>query len=186
MIYWVIVIILLLIIVIFSPTNQTENFSSDVAQEAVLNISSVYNKDNLQITNINATGKITADNIITNTLNPTSWKGMIVAFSGDTPPEGWIFCDGKNGTPDLRDKFVLGKSDSSKIGDTGGEKTHMLTVDEMPAHTHDTIESDYNRHCGDSSGCAGGAAQRQSTSTGGGKPHNNMPPYFVLAYIMKL
>eukprot|EP00486_Rosalina_sp_Unknown_P011575 CAMPEP_0201592476 /NCGR_PEP_ID=MMETSP0190_2-20130828/190362_1 /ASSEMBLY_ACC=CAM_ASM_000263 /TAXON_ID=37353 /ORGANISM="Rosalina sp." /LENGTH=119 /DNA_ID=CAMNT_0048051267 /DNA_START=1252 /DNA_END=1611 /DNA_ORIENTATION=- len=33
--------------------------------------------------------------------------GMIQMFGGTVIPNGWIVCDGKNGTPDLRDKFVL-------------------------------------------------------------------------------
>jgi len=186
--YWALIIILLLIIVIFTPTSKTEDFSAtEIQQEAILNIASVYNKENLRITNVTATGNITADDMVTNTFNPTNWKGIIVAFSGDTPPKGWAFCDGKNNTPDLRDRFILGKSDKSKIGNTGGEKNHTLTIDEIPAHTH-TVSNvpTYDRHCGNSSSCAGYKGRQTTSSTGGGKAHNNMPPYYVLAYIIKL
>lgn len=74
--------------------------------------------------------------------------GIIAIWSGtfDNIPVGWAVCDGENGTPDLREKFVLGATvsypnlslDSSKhyVGDTGGEETHTLTVAEMPSHNH--------------------------------------------------
>ncbi|MGI4857593.1 MAG: hypothetical protein ACRYHA_11915 [Janthinobacterium lividum] len=39
---------------------------------------------------------------------PTVAAGMIVMFSGKVVPDGWRLCDGNNGTPDLKDKFVLG------------------------------------------------------------------------------
>ena len=52
------------------------------------------------------------------TLAPTSWvrkllsnlipSGTITAFHGTTIPDGWVPCDGENGTPDLRDKFIKG------------------------------------------------------------------------------
>lgn len=55
---------------------------------------------------------------------------------------GWYICDGRNGTPDLRGRFVVGRdvsnSDSSysSIGMTGGLDKVVLTVDEMPSHLH--------------------------------------------------
>lgn len=43
-------------------------------------------------------------------------KGVIVMFSGTKAPDGWAFCDGANGTPDLRGRFILGSENSSEIG----------------------------------------------------------------------
>jgi microcystin-dependent protein len=40
--------------------------------------------------------------------------GAIVAFYGDKVPEGWAFCDGQNGTPDLRGSFIQGKQESNQ------------------------------------------------------------------------
>ena len=60
--------------------------------------------------------------------------------------EGWAICNGNNGTPDLRGRFIVGadNNETSADGDydymvteTGGENTHTLTIDEMPSHHHD-------------------------------------------------
>lgn len=96
--------------------------------------------------------------------------------------------------PDLRGRFVVGVDpndpDYSSIGNTGGEKRHQLTVNEMPSHTHsyDRIRIE-TRKWGDN------ADNRthpfydlgaQTGSTGGNQPHENRPPYYVLAYVMKV
>ena len=64
-------------------------------------------------------------------------KGTIVAFNGTVAPAGWALCNGKNGTPDLKSKFILGyESGANNIGDTAGEKEVTLTPDQIPLHTH--------------------------------------------------
>ncbi len=65
-------------------------------------------------------------------------KGVIVMWSGPlaTIPTNWALCDGSNGTPDLRDKFILGATNSSDIGQTGGNHSYSLTVDQLPSHNH--------------------------------------------------
>ncbi|CAF4104849.1 unnamed protein product [Rotaria sp. Silwood1] len=55
---------------------------------------------------------------------------------------GWYICDGRNGTPDLRGRFLVGRdvlssgSSYSNIGMKGGLEEVVLTVDEMPSHLH--------------------------------------------------
>ena len=65
-------------------------------------------------------------------------SGIITLWSGASTniPSGWHLCDGSNGTPDLRDKFIIGAGNKYSVGATGGEETHTLTVNEMPSHTH--------------------------------------------------
>lgn len=64
--------------------------------------------------------------------------GGIIMWSGaaNNVPDGWALCDGKNGTPDLRDKFIVGAGNAYRPGDAGGAVTVRLTTNELPAHTH--------------------------------------------------
>lgn len=105
----------------------------------------------------------------------------------DDVPGGWAICDGTLGTPDLRGRFVLGASDEYVMGNPpGGEKEHTLTVEEMPSHFHKT----YAVTTGGSNSWVGTnlsfGVRTKTDSAGGDQPHNNMPPYYILAYIMKL
>lgn len=65
-------------------------------------------------------------------------SGVILLWSGSvaTIPTGWALCNGSNGTPDLRDKFVVGAGNTYAVAATGGEATHTLTEAEMPSHSH--------------------------------------------------
>lgn len=65
--------------------------------------------------------------------------GSIIPWYGNLAniPYGFALCDGKNGTPDLRDRFLVGAGNAYKLGNIGGENRHALTIDELPAHNHD-------------------------------------------------
>ena len=113
------------------------------------------------------------------------WKGSISII-----PTGWVLCNGNNGTPDLRDKFVLGAGNSYSVSSTGGEKTHTLTISEMPSHNHTFTNSVlvHAKYEGGDNGRNYSLGESTSVSigyTGGGSGHNNMPPYYALCYIMK-
>lgn len=60
-------------------------------------------------------------------------SGIITMWSGSTAniPAGWFLCNGQNGTPDLRDRFVLGAGNSFAVGATGGSRDATLVQ-----HTH--------------------------------------------------
>ena len=62
--------------------------------------------------------------------------GMIMMFTGSSAPSGWAFCDGNNGTPDLRNRFIVGAGSSYSSGDTGGANDVILTAVQMPNHSH--------------------------------------------------
>ena len=153
-------------------------------------------------------------------------KGAIIMWSGavNQIPEGWALCDGTNGTPNLRDRFIVGAGSGYAVGATGGEAAHSLTVSEMPSHTHIqnahthiqdahthnvryeantimNVDSSSGRNSWqDSDGGTMGAPSNligsttgtnQNTTainqnTGGGAAHENRPPYYALAFIMKI
>ena len=62
--------------------------------------------------------------------------GMIMMFTGSSAPSGWAFCDGNNGTPDLRNRFIVGAGSSYSSGDTGGANDVIVTATQMPNHAH--------------------------------------------------
>lgn len=131
-------------------------------------------------------------------------KGSIIMWSGDTKalPSGFALCDGNNNTPDLRGRFIVGydpkDTEYEVIGNTGGKPTVTLTIDEMPSHYHEYASPrmktgliDGITLCGDESAATYGDSHsspmsRYSTKlSGGDKSHENRPPYYTLAYIMK-
>ena len=65
-------------------------------------------------------------------------SGVIVMWSGSIAsiPAGWALCNGSNGTPDLRDRFVVGAGSTYAVGATGGANTVTLTTANLPSHTH--------------------------------------------------
>jgi microcystin-dependent protein len=118
----------------------------------------------------------------------TMWHGSI-----QTIPVGWALCDGENGTPNLLDRFIVGAGQAYTTGLTGGESSVKLVSNQMPSHRHKIAK--VSRDNGTS---AGGDNMRQGDEVnlaiyesftdyqGGGQAHENRPPYYALAYIMKL
>lgn len=64
--------------------------------------------------------------------------GLIAIWNGSiaTIPAKWQICDGTNGTPNLRDRFVVGAGSAYAVNDIGGLASVVLSVDNMPAHGH--------------------------------------------------
>jgi len=132
-------------------------------------------------------------------------SGMIMLWSGSTGsiPSGWLLCNGSSGTPDLRNRFVVGAGSTYAVDATGGSAdaivvshTHTATVTD-PGHTHVIsrifIESGGNAF-DSGGGLVGTSVNTQSSvtgitiansTTGSSGTNANLPPYYALAYIMK-
>lgn len=143
----------------------------------------------------------TVGQVLTRTAGGSAWansgggipSGLIAAWSGaaDAVPDGWALCDGENGTPDLRDRFLVGAGAAYAVGDTGGEATVTLTTSEMPSHTHSfyyAYDNSANTYygAGASHGKSRSLYNDRILNTGGDQAHENRPPYYALCWIMKL
>lgn len=186
--------------------------------------------------------------------------GSISNYAGSISPTGYLLCDGSAisrtlyhqlflviGTtygsgdgintfniPNLKGKFVVGfdtnQTEFNNLSETGGSKTHTLTVSEIPSHNHNgltqssgshthnitdpghthsyinqpNVQNTDNAFATESAADNVNVTQTTGTSTtgitinsngihnhiidsqGGNQPHNNLPPYFVLNYIIKI
>lgn len=149
--------------------------------------------------------------------------GIIMEYPGSNIPSGWLLCDGQAvsrtlyselfnllGTtygsgdgsttfniPNLKGKVAVGKdendTDFDTLGETGGEKTHTLTENEMPSHSHDLVYVKSNSTPLNNAGVSGfnstntgvGTKENAVENTGGGQAHNNLQPYIVQNFLIK-
>jgi microcystin-dependent protein len=122
-------------------------------------------------------------------------RGMITVWNKNVAPSGWAFCDGTQGTPDLRGRFILGKGQgpnltNRSLGDISGYKYQLLTINELPNHSHSIYglgnlwPGGYNNHGG--TPAYKNTTSQNTGSVGSGAFFNKMPPFYVLTYIMKL
>ena len=160
---------------------------------------------------LDGTGKVPAAQLPPQPV-PVLWKpGDLKAHAGAAVEAGWLPCDGRAvrrnlygalyaaiGTgwgagdgattfnlPDYSDRMILGASATRPVGTSGGAATHTLTVAEMPAHRHG-IGTPRNRSIRQgTANILPGAGAALSSSTGGGRPHNNMPPFAAALVVIK-
>jgi hypothetical protein len=141
------------------------------------------------------TGTIISANSSSNNGSPLP-SGTIVMWSGPLAgiPDGWALCNGQNGTPDLQDRFIRGVKTGENPGPTGGSETHSHVVN---GHTHTLPKTTGNTSGGGgyvafgrNAGLTGNHSHPLGGNTGASAPgtnaQNHLPPFFKLAFIMKL
>lgn len=130
--------------------------------------------------------------------------GTILPYVGELAdiPRGWALCDGSNGTPDMRDLFIVGAGKNYELYNTGGKNEVELNEDQLPAHYHNLytsgqlaanrngsvwgieyegwtlVEENTGRRCG-RTGYSG-------NTSGKTIPHENRPPYIAVYYIIRI
>ena len=128
-------------------------------------------------------------------------SGVVVSWYGDKAnvPSGWAICDGTNGTPDLRDRFIVGAGNSYSLKATGGANTVSLTADQNGPHSHSGTTSSSQQVLVPGGTLLGSRGDNNiearwgtvditltTESSGNGAAHENRPPYYALYFIMKL
>ena len=131
------------------------------------------------------------------------WSGSIGSI-----PAGYVLCNGSNGTPDLRDRFVVGAGSTYAVDATGGSAnaivvshTHTATSSVTdPGHSHTYNENTQQEYIGtgnlqqdvfndqtsSTSTSTTGITVATTIATAGSSGTNaNLPPYYALCYIMK-
>lgn len=138
--------------------------------------------------------------------------GVILMWSGSIAsiPGGWFICDGANGTPDLRNRFIVGAGSTYGVAATGGSAdaivvSHTHTASSSvtdPGHVHTPLTGSYflggggvqqgnganfnlTHNATTSSSFTGITVNTTVNSTGSSGTNANLPPYYALAYIMK-
>jgi microcystin-dependent protein len=196
--------------------NDSFRFPSSKVSTKKLSIKGLFNiKGNLNIKgNINSTKKDTAILDVFPTYMIIAWGSAVIPRGWAIcngykylidPNTGNAIIDENESlesilTPDLRGKMIL-NSGQQKVnryfGDQGGEEVHELTQNEIRHHHRFSIDKWDDDTCTQGYGFDHGSGQASNeyygemTFQGGDEnkkttPHNNMPPYYVLYYIMKI
>jgi len=107
-------------------------------------------------------------------------SGAVMPFDLASCPSGWSSYNS------AQNRTIVGSGGSYGRGSTGGASTVTLTVAEMPSHNHGVDAGSASFGPGDwYLGSANNNNDNWSEYTGGGQPHNNMPPYIALLYCVK-
>jgi len=151
--------------------------------------------------------------------NVSGVTGTIQMYAGLTAPDGYLICDGSvvsrityknlfdvigtiygagNGSttfsiPNFKGRVPVGFNSSEiefdTLGKSSGEKNHVLTIEETPAHKHSYLDNYgvQNVEVTFYNGTATDEIERwEDTSTvGGGLAHNNLQPYLVCNYLIR-
>lgn len=156
----------------------------------------------------------------------------VIPYAGASAPAGWLLANGQSvstttfaalfsiigytyggggsvfSVPNMLNNVPIGAGSSYTLGSTGGEATHVLTISEMPTHTHPNTFNDPGHihnfvasertdlQAGGTSGALNNTGNTPTDSSltgatitnvaqGGGAAHNNIQPFLALNYIIK-
>lgn len=167
----------------------TSELLEDTESSVVNRFTSYYTKDDFTNTSsgaadagkgvlLDATGKIDISMI--------GMSGIIVMWSGSLAslPDGFLLCDGTSGTPDLRDKFILGCAAGVDPGGTGGASSHTHTVDPASV-TSGAPSATTNVNAGATAVASSTHTHSVDVASTTSSSADNLPPYYKLAFIMK-
>ena len=141
---------------------------------------------------------------------PTLPTGCIILWSGaiGSIPSGFYLCNGSNGTPDLRDRFIVGAGGNYTVAQTGGSADAIVVSHNHTATSTSTVTDPSHSHTYPNGGVAGGGYAVLSNGQGSTPSTNtattgitvatsttnvaagtsgtgaNNPLYYALAYIM--
>ena len=187
----------------YSPTSKNPQSGTAVAG-AISNLVSLEDNTEWIFDGGDASGSVEIDLVIDGEMSDTSnnpVSNKVIKKYVDNMvdliyPVGSIYMSANDTSPSIlfggeweriKDRFLLSAGDNYEAGTTGGEKTHTLTVNEMPSHSHN-FDSALNWSQED----GGWASFRTGSTTtvgqgdlrtapiGGGQAHNNMPPYLAV------
>jgi len=179
------------------------------AAELKTNASKIYINNELEVKE-----KVTASSFVGRGTIPIGgiimWSGSLLEL-----PDNWKLCDGENETPNLVNRFIVGAGGEYQTGWKGGENEVKLAVNEMPSHTHSGTTNEDGDHVHHANGAyivgagdqvwaltwapennnphgkvhSNGSVHKHgfvTNATGGTQAHENRPPYYALAYIMRV
>lgn len=202
--YFFMIMILLILTYKHISSEYRENMTTQEAQQT---LSETYNKTVIEVNNLTVTGDVNTKKF---NLFPS---GGIMLWNNYTAPNGWVICDGKNGTPDLQDRFILGAngiptSETNNL--IGGSNGITIETTNLPSHSHTytTAATFANNNYRTFTAAAAlgfvnanyphktvgilnkfvgkGTALTSTQKNAESKPISNLPKYYVLTYIMKL
>ena len=189
--------------------NQLQEFGNGVYTPGLIRADAGFSTDGYTI--VNASGQISAGRLTgalpaldgSNLTGIVSFvSGMIIMYNSATAPSGWYLCDGNNGTPDLRDRFIVGAGNSYSQGATGGSNTATDTVSISGSDTVNisisgtTSTQDANRTFGFPQSGSNTTPSHSHTFSGSGSDTvsisgsdtvsiDTRSPYYALTFIMK-
>lgn len=122
----------------------SKNIQCKTVMKSASIMSDIVNSKNCTVKENTSTSSIEANSIsyenitINGNKSPFASRLMIIMWYGKISdiPSGWVICNGTNGTPDLREKFVIGAGKSYKVGKIGGRRFISLQTSNIPRHRH--------------------------------------------------